>query len=82
VGCSGGIGVAYLVTVLPALATGTAYFQCVWSEAREKPTNIGQFDWMFGALDNLLEIRHIHFWFKKSFPIMAVVIVWYVLPVA
>ncbi|KAL2423855.1 hypothetical protein ABEF95_008619 [Exophiala dermatitidis] len=67
---------AYLVKILLVLATGTAYFQCVWHNARGRPTKISHFDSMFGALDNIVVLRHVRFWYRKPVLVMIVVIIW------
>ncbi|KAL2394035.1 hypothetical protein ABEF93_002634 [Exophiala dermatitidis] len=67
---------AYLVKVLLVLATGTAYFQCVWHNARGRPTKISHFDSMFGALDNIVVLRHVRFWYRKPVLAMIVIVIW------
>ncbi|OQV00592.1 hypothetical protein CLAIMM_06069 [Cladophialophora immunda] len=71
-----GNALAYLVKVLLVLADGIAYFQCVWHHARGRPTKLSQFDSMFGALDNVLEFRHLSFWFRRPLLLLGVVVVW------
>lgn len=73
-----GNAIAYLVKLLLVLATGTSYFQCVWHHSRGRPTKISQFDSMFGVLDNIFELRHLAFWFRRPILLWTVAIVWYV----
>jgi hypothetical protein len=73
---------AYVVKLLLLLATSTAYFQSVWHHARCRPTKISQFDTMFGALDNIFELRHFGFWLRRPVLVASVMIVWYVPPQA
>lgn len=68
---------AYMVKVLLVLATGTAYCQCVWQKAKQRPTKIGHFDSMFGVLDNILELRHLQFWLRRPILVLTVLIIWY-----
>jgi hypothetical protein len=72
--------VAYTVKLLLVLATGTAYVQCVWHHARGRPTKITHFDTMFGVLDNIVDLRHLRFWFRRPILLGTVAVVWYVLP--
>ncbi len=41
---------ANIVKLVLVLATGTAYFQCVWHHARCRPTKISQFDTIVRSL--------------------------------
>lgn len=68
--------IAYIVKVLLVLATGIAYFQCVWQNARGKPTKIRHFDALFGVQDNLLEFRHVAFWCRRPVLLLTIVILW------
>ncbi|KAJ9500063.1 hypothetical protein H2202_004454 [Exophiala xenobiotica] len=67
---------AYVVKLLLVLTTSTAYFQSVWHHARCRPTKIGQFDTMFGALDNIFELGHLGFWLRRPVLVASVMIVW------
>ncbi|KIX94157.1 uncharacterized protein Z520_10183 [Fonsecaea multimorphosa CBS 102226] len=71
-----GNALAYLVKVLLVLAASTAYFQRVWHHARGRSMKLSQFDYMFGALDNILELRHLAFWVRRPVLLLAVAIVW------
>ena len=73
-----GNALAYIVKVLLVLATGTAYFQRVWHHARGKPTKLSQFDSLLGVPDNILELRHAVFWFRRPILLLAVLVLWYV----
>lgn len=73
----GGIALAYMVKVLLVLATGIAYCQCVWQKARQRPTKIEHFDILFGAMDNILELRRLRFWLRRPILGVTILVIWY-----
>ncbi len=57
-----GTALAFLVKVLLAVSSGTAFTQCLWFSMRSQAANIQQLDSMFGVLSNPLEFLNLRFW--------------------
>jgi hypothetical protein len=73
-----GTGLAFLVKMFLAIATGTAYVQQFWLSVKHEPKSFAAIDTLYSVLGNAILFWNLKLWFRNLTLAGLAVITWYV----
>jgi hypothetical protein len=72
-----GTGLAFLVKMFLAIATGTAYVQQFWLNVKHKPNSFDAIDTLYSVLGNAILFWNLNLWFRNLMLAGLALVTWY-----